>query len=344
VRQAPSARVGLARLAGVVDPGALPTAIREPIARELEAARAAACEPLEAAAVKRVASAFDDFDPDPIAIRAAAQTHRGTVDGVPVAIRIRRPGLERSVRNDLALLDTLAPALRAALPRADAGALLRSAREQLLDELDFEHEASMQRRVARALRGIDGLVVPAVHSDLCAEDVLVAELLDGETLADGARPSDPAAAARTLVAAHVAAARAGFALVDARPGHVVVLADGRIGLLGVGMARPVGRDRVGRAFDALAALRGADESSFPGTAAEYAVARSALGPLVEGEARLDATALRCALRRALPALELAPQVEPQADDLWLARAAGQLVATLARLEASADWPALVASS
>src|SRR5436190_2586449 len=141
----------------------------------------------------------------------------------------------------------------------------------------------MHRRVARVLRGVDGVVVPAVRTELCAEDVFVAELLDGQTLADGARPPDPGEAARVLMEAHMAAARAGFALVDARPGHVVVLGDGRIGLLGVGMARPVGRDRVGRAFDALAALRGADESSFPGTAAEYAVARSALGPLVEGE-------------------------------------------------------------
>lgn len=110
------------------------------------------------------------------------------------------------------------------------------------------------------------------------------------------------------------------------------------------MARPVDRKRVSRALDALAALRAGDESAFPGTAAEYAVARRALGPLVEGDAQLDATALRRALRRGLPALELAPEVQPQPDDLWLARAAGQLVATLARLEASADWPALVASS
>jgi hypothetical protein len=41
---------------------------------------------------------------------------------------------------------------------------------------------------------------------------------------------------------------------------------------------------------------------------------------------------------------LVPAAQPHPDDLWLARAAGQLVATLARLGATADWPALVASS
>src|SRR4051812_26952136 len=288
VRQAPSGRVAMARLAPLIRDG------------ELEAARAAACVPLDAATVDRVAQAFDEFDPEPIAIRAAAQTHRGVADGVPVAIRIRRPGLERAVRNDLSLLDTLSLPLGAAIPRADAGALLRSIREQLLDELDFEHEASMHRRVARVLRGIDGLVVPAVFTELCAEDIFVAELLGGRTLEQGARPKD---AAQVLVSAHVAAARAGLALLDARPGHVVALADGRVGLLGVGMARPVDRERVGFALDAVAALRADDEAAFaraterllgPGA---YGVAQSAVGSLVHGAALLDVAALR----RAAPA-------------------------------------------
>jgi hypothetical protein len=339
VQRAPSGRVALGRAAPLLE------------VVGLDAGSDPAYEPIDTATVSRVAKGFDEFDSEPIAIRAAAQTHRGVADGVPVAIRIRRPGLDRSVRNDLALLDTLALPLGAAMPKADAAALLRSVREQLLDELDFEHEASTHRRVARVLRGVDGLVVPAVRSELCAEDVFVAQLLEGQTLADGAEPEDPAAVARTLVAAHVAAARAGLALLDARPGHVVVLADGRIGLLGLGMARRVDRDRVEHLLDALAGLRAADEAAFADAMASarlptaaYGVARSALGPLVLGEARLDAAALRSTLRGAVPALALAAQAEPHPDDPHLARAAGQLLATLAPLAVTADWPGLVAAS
>ena len=152
--------------------------------RELDAARDAACEPLDARTVERAlkdawgrapAKVLDDFDPEPLAVRAAAQTHRGVADGAPVAIRVRRPGLDRAVRADLALLDALAAPLRTALPKADTRALLRSVREQTLDELDFEHEASTHRRVARVLRDVEGLVVPPVHGELCAEAVFVAE-------------------------------------------------------------------------------------------------------------------------------------------------------------------------
>jgi predicted unusual protein kinase regulating ubiquinone biosynthesis (AarF/ABC1/UbiB family) len=293
-------------------------------------------------------------------VRAAAQTHRGVSGGAPVAIRVRRPGLDRAVRADLALLDTLAAPLRTAVPKADTRALLRSFREQTLDELDFEHEASTHRRVARELRDVEGLVVPSVHRELCTEAVFVAGLLDGETLADGARPKDAGAAAEALVAAHVAAARAGIAMLDARPGHVVVLAGGGIGLLGAGLARPIDRDRVGHALDALAALRADDVQAFtqavaaadvlPADAASaaHALARSALGPLAAGKAKLDAAALRAVAVRGAdiaPAVfELVPKAEPHPDHMWLARAAGQLVATLARLGVTEDWPELVASS
>ena len=368
-RKAPSARVGLARLAGIVDPEGLPRAIREPVMRELDEARESACEPLDARTVEQLlkdawgkapGKLLDELDPEPLAVRAAAQTHRGIAGGSPVAIRVRRPGLDRALRADLALLDTLAAPLGAALPKADARALLRAVREQTLDELDFEHEASTHRRVARVLREVDGLVVPAVRGALCAESVFVADLLEGETLADGARPADPRAAARALVHAHVAAVRAGIALLDARPGHVVVLAEGGIGLLGAGLARPVDRERAELAIDALEGVRAGDAAAFADAVAEagvlppaaagaaHGLARSALGPLVGGPAKLDAAALRAAAVRAAEiapaAFALVPEAQPQPDDLWLARAAGQLVATLAQLEAVEDWPALVASS
>ena len=139
----------------------------------------------------------------------------------------------------------------------------------------------MHRRVARVLRDVDGLVVPAVKSELCSEGVFVAELLDGQTV-DGARPK---AAARVLVGAHLAAARAGIALLDARPGHVVELADGRIGLLGVGVGRPVDRARAVPTLDA-----------YP----------SALELLRRGQVNIEA-----------------------AQDIWLARSAAHLAATVA---------------
>ena len=368
LRRAPSARVAIARLGGVVDPASLSPQGRAVLEEEIAAAREATTTPIAGKEIERTLreawdrppkKVLDELDLDePLAVTPAAQIHRAEVEGEAVAVKVRRPGLERAVRNDLALLDVLGAPLRAAFPRLDAGAILRDLREQALDELDFEHEASNARRAARIVRDVDGVVAAKPRLDLCTPEVLVTDLVGGETMERGARPADPVAAAHALVAVHRAAALdAGLALVDPRPSHVVIRKDGTLGLLGLGVARAVDRDRAKLALDAFAALADDDASGF-GTAVGRSgvlsadVAREALpilraiaGDLVAGPAVLDAAALRETGdrgARATPALiGLASAAAPQPQDLTLARMLGQLVALLARLEAREDWPTLL---
>ena len=218
VRRSSSGRVALGRAAALVAADAVPAALRG-LPAELERARAAAATPIAFKDVEKLLKSawgsphgkvLDELDREPLAVTPSAQVHRGVRDGAPVAVKVLRPGLAGAVRNDLALLDVLAAPLRQVFGAIDAGAILREVRETALDELDLEHEASTQRQLRRTLRGIDGLVVPAPDMELSGEAVLVCELLEGRTLADPkAKVADPGAVARTLVAAHVAAARAG---------------------------------------------------------------------------------------------------------------------------------------
>jgi predicted unusual protein kinase regulating ubiquinone biosynthesis (AarF/ABC1/UbiB family) len=368
-RQAPSSRVAIARAGGALDPATLPPRLAAAVERELAAAREAVCVALAARDVERQLQAawgrpparvLDELDPEPLAVTPTGQVHRAELDGVAVAVKLRRPGLERQLRADLALLDALGPALGAAFPRLDASAVLRDAREQALDELDLEHEAGQQRRIARALRGVEGVTVPRVHLELAAPDVLVADLAAGETLAAGARPADGAAAARALAAAFRAAVLdAGLAPVDPRPSHVVVAPDGTLALLGLGVARPVDRERARRALDGLTALTGDEPAAFAAVAAGHGVLdddaaraahpllRAVAGPLLGAEpAALDAAALAALLARAWEAgpelAVLACRAAPLPEDLALARMLGQLTALMARLEATERWGELVA--
>jgi hypothetical protein len=365
-RRAPSTQIAVVRLGDLVDPETLRPEAREAFAREVEEARAATCEPLAFADVERVlreawksppGKVLDDLDEEPLAVRPASQVHRGELDGTAVAIKVRRPGVERSVRNDVALLEALPTPLRAAFPNLDAVGVLRELREAALDELDFEHEASQQRRVARALRGVEGVTVPRPHLDLSTSDVLVSDLLRGETLAAGARPADPGAAARALVRAfRTAALEAGLAITDPRPSQILVGPGDELGLLGTGVARPVDRERAARALQALGALADGDEDVFvetltgadvlgPGDAhTAYGIAREVAGELLDGPAVLDAAALRAAGGRAArstgPLARLAMAASPHPADLALGRMLGQLVAVLARLGAEEDWAGL----
>ncbi|HEX3318402.1 MAG TPA: AarF/UbiB family protein, partial [Solirubrobacteraceae bacterium] len=271
VRRSSSGSVALASLAGVVDLDAIPRAYRARVQRELEAAVAATSEPLPLHRVERELRAawgsppdavLDGLEAEPLTVTPSAQVHRGELDGAAVAITVRRPGLAASVRSDLGLLDALGPPLGRVFAALDAGALLREARERALDDLDLEHAAATQRRLGRAARRLEGVRVPAVRTELAAPGVLVADLLEGPTLA-AAQPPSAGAAARALVAFHLGAPRAvGLAPADPRPDHVVLLGDGGIGLLGTGAASPVDRDRFGAFLDALEALREEDRAAF----------------------------------------------------------------------------------
>jgi predicted unusual protein kinase regulating ubiquinone biosynthesis (AarF/ABC1/UbiB family) len=364
VRQSSSGRVALGRAAESVPADVLPAALHG-VHRALVKAHEQSTRPLAFKDVERVlkgawrrppGKVLADLEREPVAVTPAAQVHRGESDDGPVAIKVRRPGLTASMRNDLALLDTLSAPLRQVFGRLDAGATLRAVREMVLDELDGEHEGSTQRHARRLLRGVEGLVVPAPVLDLCHEDVLVSAWLEGPTLRDAA-PDDPAAVARTLVAAHLTAARAGLLLTDARPGHVVLLDGGGVGLLGVGRARPLDRTRVDHAMACIVALRGEDEGAFSarvtgdlGVLASdsagkaYALMDELLGDLLRGPATLDGPALATAgdgaLRRLGALLELAAEVTPQPDDVAAVRALGQLASLLSRLGAQEDWGAL----
>jgi predicted unusual protein kinase regulating ubiquinone biosynthesis (AarF/ABC1/UbiB family) len=347
VRRSSSGRVALTRALQLLpdDVRRTPVAEPEPVAfKDIE-------KILKSAWGRPATKALADLERAPLHVGAAAQVHRGeTQDGDVVALKVLRPGLAAAVRNDLALLDLLATPLGQVFGAMDAGPILRAVREMALDELDLEHEASNQRQARRLLRGVDGLVVPVPDLELSTPDVLVTELIEGS-------PTTSPDVARTLVAAHLAAARGGLVLTDPRPSHVLTRADGTVVLLGTGAARPFPRARLNAYLGALTALRTEDQDAFAATVSNdlnllppqdalkaYAlVALLADGALTQ-PTRLDSTLLLDGERRALEhvgaGLALAATVTPDPTDLALARSLGQLSATLAHLGATEDWGAL----
>jgi hypothetical protein len=367
VQRSSNGRLFLGRLAGIVAPDLLP-----PPLQRLEAtfarAREEASVPLPAKQIERAlrdawgrppTRVLDGLDAgDPVAVTPLAQVHRGELDGEPVAVKVRRPGLDAAVRSDLALMDALRPPLGAVFPALDAGVLLAQLREQALDELDMEHEAAQQRAVRRALARVDGVVVPAPRSELAASSVLVSDWLDGPSLAERPAP-DPGATSRALVAAHVTAARAGLIMLDPRPSHVLLMRGGDVGLLGAGVAVSGDRARLAALLALPAALNDPDPAAFAalvhgdlrllpdaGRAAEaHDLLRTSFGPLLAGAARLDGATLDQVGRRGFERIDstfaLLAAGTPDPRDLWLARGSAQLAAVLGMLGATEDWVALV---
>ena len=243
-RTAPSGRILLARLAAQVDPAWIPEPAREPARARLEAAREAATQPLEPAAVEAVlkqawdapsADELDALEPEPVAVTPTAQVHRGVVDGAPVAIKVLRPGLSRWCARTWRAREP-AGAARRGIPRLDGPAMLRELRERVLDELDLEHEAGVQRRVSRALRNHPFLTVPAPVMRLCHEQVLVSEWVEGVALSRVSDQAELDLAAGRLAGFVLGGVRAGIVHAGLDPDDVLLTSDGRLAVLDFGAA------------------------------------------------------------------------------------------------------------
>ena len=362
-RSAPTGRVLLARIAGAIDPDWVPQPWGAEIVAELALAREKASEPLNAKAVEhalheawgtRPTNELDDLDPKPVAVTPTSQVHRAVLEGAPVAVKVLRPGLANEVHQDLAMLEALPAPLGAAFPALDAHGILREFRERVLDELDFEHEASAQRRFQRALRGHPLLMIPRPITHLARDGVLVSEWVEGVPLW---RAPDPDEAAARLVQFALGAAGAGLMHADLGPDDVVVLPDGRLAILDFGAWCEVDRERVSLAAGALDALLAEDVEAFGGAverlgwlpSSRSAVALDLISQTLadlagQGPVRLDSDALLAARQRLFEQpqaiVELVLTGALPARDLWAARGVAQLFGTIARVGATGDWAGL----
>jgi predicted unusual protein kinase regulating ubiquinone biosynthesis (AarF/ABC1/UbiB family) len=123
---------------------------------------------------------FETFDPVPIAAASIGQVYRARLhDGRDVAVKVQYPGVNSAVRADMQNLGMILRLMKRIAPGLDPAEMSREIRERIEEELDYELEASNQRRIARIYRGHPFIVVPDVVTSLSRERVIVSEFVQG---------------------------------------------------------------------------------------------------------------------------------------------------------------------
>jgi ubiquinone biosynthesis protein len=187
---------------------------------------------------------FASFDAQPLAAASIAQVHAATLlDGTPVVVKVRRPGIETAIEADLRLMERLAavaehewPDLR---PYRPVG-LVRQFGRSLRRELDLASECRHAERIAANFAQTPAIVIPKVYWQWTSRRVNVQQRIEGIAGHDLTR-LDAAGLDRRVLAQRGADAvlkmivQDGFFHADPHPGNVFYLPDNRLAFIDFGM-------------------------------------------------------------------------------------------------------------
>ena len=126
---------------------------------------------------------FSVFSQSPLASASVAQVHTATLHtGEDVVVKVLRPGIEKIINSDVALLYTLAELANKYWGEARRLKPLEVVKEfdhTIHDELDLVREAANASKLRRNFEGSDHLYVPDVYWDYTRQNVMVMERIYG---------------------------------------------------------------------------------------------------------------------------------------------------------------------
>lgn len=210
---------------------------------------------------------FSSLDPTPIGSASIAQVHRATLrkNGADVAIKVRRPGIDETIRIDARVFTNLArfaswfPPFRR-IPIQEA---TREVVATVEGQASFWLEANRHRQFSELFKGGNPVRVPQLFDEYCTDEILVMEYLP-----DLVRITDPTLDEDVHRNAVIAGLRGlyrmlfleGLVHCDLHPGNILVGREGMVVVVDFGFSarmRPSERAAFARLFLSIALGDGA---------------------------------------------------------------------------------------
>ncbi len=124
-------------------------------------------------------SIFKCFNTEAFAAASLGQVHSAVAkNGKHLAVKIQYPGINKTIKNDMQLVQGFVkplPQARFALP------VLAEIEERLMEEIDYKQEADNTNYFYNHLK-LKNVVVPEVESDYCTDTVIATQHIEGLSL------------------------------------------------------------------------------------------------------------------------------------------------------------------
>jgi len=135
-----------------------------------------------------VSELFKEFSADPMASASVAQVHAATLlNGQEVVVKVLRPGIEKVIRQDLALMYLMANLLEKYWTegkRLHPVEVVEDYDSTIHDELDLQREAANASQLRRNFENSSLIYIPFIDWDYTRKSVLVMERIHGIPIAD----------------------------------------------------------------------------------------------------------------------------------------------------------------
>jgi len=136
----------------------------------------------------KVENIFTTFEREPLASASVAQVHAAKLkNGRDVIVKVIRPGIEKIIEQDVALMLLMAKGIERLLAegkRLHPVEVVEDYRLTILDELDLQREAANASQLRRNFENSELLYVPEVFWDYCKPGVMVMERIYGIPVSD----------------------------------------------------------------------------------------------------------------------------------------------------------------
>ncbi len=193
---------------------------------------------------------FDEIDTDSISGASIGQVYRGSVSGQQIVIKVKRPGIEKMVEQDLRVLKKILPmALRFVDPnlRYSAKAMLSQFIETVYEEMDYTIESQNLKKIKDDMKDSNQVIVPSVFDDLSSKNVLTMEYLPGIKITDIQALDEKGIDREQLV---IDVHKVFFTMLlkhsifhaDPHPGNIAVTDDGKLILYDYGMVGKISNE------------------------------------------------------------------------------------------------------
>ena len=147
-----------------------------------------AIELIEKALGQSIDDLFSSFSKEPLASASVAQVHSAVLfSGEEAVVKVIRPGIDKTIKKDVALLFTIARAVEKLWSEGKRLHLVEVVAEyelSLADELDLRKEAANASQLRRNFDQSAILYIPEIYWDYTRQNVLVMERIKGIPVAD----------------------------------------------------------------------------------------------------------------------------------------------------------------